>query len=121
MDAHQLLNDFQARGIRLVPEGGNLVVEPAERLSDTDRAAIRQAKPDLLRILLPVPARIIEATFVPVSAPAPGSTAAEFPPCPECGSARYWLASGGRVLCGTKQCASAQRFQLIALEFHVVN
>lgn len=120
MDAHQLLNDFRARGIRVVPEGGNLAVEPAERLSDADRAAIRQAKPELLRILAPVSGHIIEATLAPASAP-PSNKTAEFPPCPACGSVRYWLASGGRVLCGTKQCASALRFQLIALEFHAVN
>jgi hypothetical protein len=53
MDAHQLLTDFQARGIRLIPEGGNLAVEPAERLSDADRVAIRANKPELLRILAP--------------------------------------------------------------------
>jgi hypothetical protein len=63
--------------------------------------------------------RIIEATFTPASTPT--YSAAEFPPCPACGQVRYWLASGGRVLCGTKQCASALRFQLIALEFHAVN
>ena len=43
MDAHQLLTDFQARGIRLTPEGDKLAVEPASRLSDADRAAIRNA------------------------------------------------------------------------------
>ena len=119
MDAHQLLSDFRARGIRLVTEGGKLAVEPAERLSDADRVAIRQAKPELLRILAPMFERIIDATFTPASAPT--CNAAEFPSCPVCGQVRYWLASGGRVLCGTKTCASAQRFQLIALKFHAVN
>jgi hypothetical protein len=120
MDAHQLLRDFRARGIRLVPEGGKLAVEPAELLSDADRAAIRQAKPDLLRILAPAFERIIiDATFTPANVTT--YNAAEFPSCPVCGQVRYWLASGGRVLCGTKTCASAQRFQLIALEFHAVN
>jgi tubulysin polyketide synthase-like protein len=122
MNARQLLNDLQSRGLRLVPEGGNLAVEPAERLSDADRAAIRQAKPELLRILTPAPECIIEATFTLASAPPiPEYNAAEFPPCPVCGQVRYWLASGGRVLCGTKRCASALRFQLLALEFHQVN
>jgi hypothetical protein len=51
MDAHKLLSDFQARGIKLFPEGGNLAVEPASRLSDADRVAIRANKPELLRIL----------------------------------------------------------------------
>ena len=120
MDAHQLLNGFQARGIRLIREGGNLAVEPAERLSDADRVAIQQAKSELLRILAPEPDRIIEATLAPASEPPP-YRAIEFPPCPVCGSVRYWLASGGRVLCGTKRCASALRFQLVALQFHAVN
>lgn len=70
-------------------------------------------------VVAPEPERIIEATFTTAGAPAHG--AAEFPPCPVCGQVRYWLASGGRVLCGTKQCASALRFQLIALQFHAVN
>jgi hypothetical protein len=65
---------------------------------------------------------IIEATFTAAPAQSPEATVApEFPRCPVCGQVRYWLASGGRVLCGTKQCASALRFQLIALEFHAVN
>jgi len=119
MDAQELLSNFRTRGIRLIPEGCSLAVEPASRLSDADRAAIRRAKPELLRILAPRSERVIEATFTPVSAPT--YNGAEFPPCPVCGQVRYWLASSGRVLCGTKQCASALRFQLIALEFHAVN
>lgn len=51
MDAHQLLIDLRARGIRLSPEG-NIAVEPKELLSDADRAAIRQAKSELLQILM---------------------------------------------------------------------
>src|ERR1700730_17092501 len=109
MDARALIEDFSRRGIRLIPNPPRLTVEPASRLSDADRAAIRASKPELLRILAGVrPSAIIEATCRTASAP---STAGpiEFPACPVCGSVRYWLASGGRVLCGTKQCASAQR------------
>src|SRR5271170_1993717 len=51
MDAHMLLANLQARGIRLIPEGGKLVVEPASRLSDVGRFAIRQSEPELHRIL----------------------------------------------------------------------
>src|SRR5271166_2954516 len=47
------------------------------------------------------PERIIEAILAPATGPAPAYRAVEFPPCPVCGSVRYWLASGGRVLCGT--------------------
>lgn len=119
MDARQLLNDFRARGIHVVPEGGNLAVEPAEQLSDADRAEIRLAKPELLRILASRPERIIEATFTPADASL--YSRVEFPPCPSCGQVRYWLAPGGRVLCGTKQCASALRFQIVTLEFRATN
>jgi len=52
MDAAQtLIADFRKRGIRLMPDGDSLIVEPASRLSDADRAAIRQYKPLLLVLL----------------------------------------------------------------------
>ncbi len=51
MDARQLLIDFHARGIRLIPEGDRLAVEPASLLSDADRAAIRASKVELMRLL----------------------------------------------------------------------
>jgi hypothetical protein len=122
MDAHRLLDDFQARGIRLIPEGGNLAVEPASRLSDADRAAIRACKPELLRILAGVrPSAIIEATFRIASAPSSDSAVApDFPPCPECGATRYWI-SLGMLRCGSRACASAPRFVLTSLAFHAIN
>jgi hypothetical protein len=51
MDARVLLADLHSRGIRLIPDGKKLWAEPAERLSDTDRIAIRQSKADLMSIL----------------------------------------------------------------------
>lgn len=51
MDAHTLLSNLRNRGIRLTGDGEKLTAEPASRLSDSDRAAIRQSKSDLLRIL----------------------------------------------------------------------
>jgi hypothetical protein len=88
---------------------------------DTCRDSARESVPSTSneRDAVGQPERIIEATFT--TAPTPAYSAAEFPPCPVCGSVRYWLAFGGRVLCGTKECKSAQRFQLIALEFRHVN
>ena len=118
MDAHQLLSDFQARGIRLTPEGGKLAVEPAERLSEADRVAIRQAKRELLRILAPEPSHVIEATFRSAADEAARQPSAivdhQFPPCPECGSRRYWI-SRGKVICGSKACYSAVRFILTSI------
>jgi hypothetical protein len=51
MDAHTLLSNLRNRGIRLTGDGEKLTAEPASRLSDSDRVAIRQSKSDLLRIL----------------------------------------------------------------------
>jgi hypothetical protein len=44
----------------------------------------------------------------------------EFPPCPKCGSTRYWI-SRGKVLCGSRTCYSAVRFILTKLEYHQVH
>ena len=51
MDAVMLLSDFRRRGIALVANGEKLTVRPVSRLTDADRAAIRSAKADLLRLL----------------------------------------------------------------------
>jgi hypothetical protein len=51
MDARVLLADLHSRGIRLIPDGEKLWAEPAERLSDADRIAIRQSKAELMSIL----------------------------------------------------------------------
>jgi hypothetical protein len=51
MNAHTLLSDFRSRGIALIPNGEKLTVEPASRLTDADRAAIRAAKAELLAVL----------------------------------------------------------------------
>ena len=50
-DAELLLTDFAARGIRLFPAGDNIIAEPASRLTDADRQAIRANKNDLIAYL----------------------------------------------------------------------
>jgi hypothetical protein len=70
----------------------------------------------------PERAEIIEVTLRTASpGPSERTEAPSFPACPACGQTRYWLASGGRVLCGSKYCASAYRFQIVALEFHRIH
>jgi hypothetical protein len=66
MEAVGLITDLWKRGIRLSPDGEDddkLWVEPASKLTDEDRRAIRSLKPELMRILradvLPDPDRII--------------------------------------------------------------
>jgi hypothetical protein len=70
----------------------------------------------------PRPARaVIEATFKPTvetaTTPSSGPT---FPPCPGCGGVRYWI-SHAKVMCGSRACYGAIRFQLLKIEFHPVN
>jgi hypothetical protein len=52
MDAYVLFTDLRRRGLNLALEGDDrIVVSPSTLLTDEDRVAIRQSKPDLLRIL----------------------------------------------------------------------
>jgi hypothetical protein len=123
MDAYTLLSDFRSRGIALIPNGEKLTAEPASRLSDADRAAIRQSKRELLRILSQssgATEHVIEATFRDATTTMPDQAISpEFPPCPVCGATRYWICRG-MVLCGSKRCGSAARFVLTSIEFRAV-
>lgn len=48
----ELLNSLQRRGVRIeAADADRLLVQPANRLTDADREAIRSLKPDLLRLL----------------------------------------------------------------------
>jgi hypothetical protein len=51
MTPSELLINLRSRGIRVTPSGGYLVIEPSELLTDTDRDALRAAKPQLLEML----------------------------------------------------------------------
>jgi len=51
MDAQALIANLSRRGIRLIPNPPKLSVEPASKLTDQDREAIRTAKPELLALL----------------------------------------------------------------------
>lgn len=65
---------------------------------------------------------VIEATLRPANPKlSKNIDARSFPVCTTCGQTRYWLASGGRVLCGSKRCASAPRFQIVELRFHSIH
>lgn len=121
MDAYVLLSNFRTRGITLIPNGEKLTAEPASRLSDADRAAIRESKRDLLRLLSQseAPEPVIEATFRAAKATiAEQLINPEFPGCPECKMARYWIAPSGKVVCG--KCGQT-RFLLTSITYHVVN
>ena len=62
MTPQALLDTLAARGVRLLLDGDGLVVKPASKLTDADRQAIRNHKPELLRLLL---LDHIEATWKP--------------------------------------------------------
>ena len=52
LNAAELLAALKRRGLLVDPkEGGKIIVQPADRLTDADRKAIRALKPDLLRLL----------------------------------------------------------------------
>jgi len=52
LNAAELLAALKRRGLLVNPkDGGKIIVQPADRLTDADRKAIRALKPDLLRLL----------------------------------------------------------------------
>ena len=51
MDATALITNLTSRGIRLTPDGGGFIVEPASKLTPVDREQLRQHKADLLPLL----------------------------------------------------------------------
>jgi tubulysin polyketide synthase-like protein len=110
MNAQEILAQVHRLDAELIVVDGKLKASPPGVLPPELKAAIRDRAAEIkthLRaeqdpsVAEPEAERIIEATFSPVSAP-PAYKTAEFPPCPVCGHVRYWLASDGRVLCGTR-------------------
>jgi SOS-response transcriptional repressor LexA len=51
MNAQSLIETLSEKGVRLIPDGDGLVVEPASRLTDAEREAIRAHKAELLQQL----------------------------------------------------------------------
>ena len=51
MGAHDLLADLADVGVTVTVDAGRLVICPASRLTDPMRAALREAKPELLVLL----------------------------------------------------------------------
>jgi hypothetical protein len=51
MTAESVLQDLSRRGIELIPDGDAILVRPASLITDSDRAAIRAAKSELLKLL----------------------------------------------------------------------
>lgn len=51
MGARELLSDLAGAGLSIKADGGRLVICPASRLTDPMRAALREAKPELLALL----------------------------------------------------------------------
>lgn len=51
MHAVELIENLGRRGIRLIADGDGIIVEPSRLLTDTDRAAIRAHKAELMALL----------------------------------------------------------------------
>ncbi len=52
MGARELLSDLAGAGLSVKADGDRLVIRPASKLTDPMRAALRDAKPELLALLL---------------------------------------------------------------------
>lgn len=50
-DARELLDELHGAGFSMTAEAGRLLVRPASKLTDAQRAAVRDAKPQLLALL----------------------------------------------------------------------
>ena len=61
MGARELLHDLTGAGFSLVADGDKLVIRPASKLTDELRAAVRQAKPELMDLLTERPYRLSRA------------------------------------------------------------
>jgi hypothetical protein len=51
MGAPDILQALEARGVRLLADGGHLVVTPKGSITDDEREQLRAAKPELLHVL----------------------------------------------------------------------
>lgn len=51
MAGRALLSELADAGVSVTADGESLVIRPASKLTDSMRAALREAKPDLLRML----------------------------------------------------------------------
>ncbi len=50
IDAETLLSSLSARGIEVAVKGENLLIEPASKLTDEDRAALRENKAEIIAL-----------------------------------------------------------------------
>lgn len=64
MSARDLLADLTAAGFELTAQGGSLVVSPASRLTDAQRAAVRTHRTDLLALVADRDAAAVHAARV---------------------------------------------------------
>jgi virulence-associated protein VagC len=69
MGARELLHELADAGFTVEAEGDKLVIRPASKLTDDQRAAVRAAKPDLLALLAEPEPTATAATAAPVDAP----------------------------------------------------
>lgn len=77
MGTRDLLNSLAGAGLTVVADGGRLIVRPASKLTDPLREAVRNAKPELLRLL--AEARPIDPIMADGAMAAPLSQAAARP------------------------------------------
>lgn len=122
IDAVSLVDSLRRRDIRLIPDPPKLIVEPASKLTDADREAIRTHKPELLRLLAyaepeaPEPERnrwprrplpptslrrcgALICRTCHVHSPTLHRTGCAFPRFDPCHSRWFWLSPHGAIKC----------------------
>jgi hypothetical protein len=89
--------------------------DPYAALANSEVAPAKPAK--AAKVEAPPHVSVVELVFVePREKVTP--LRPEFPPCPSCSSARYWITAGGKVVCGT---CGVTRFMLAAISYHPVS
>jgi len=143
MIAREIIEGYSRFGLRLSVHNGRLQIDPKPlpppetappelrhlaRLFKQHREEVIQLlqseRPDMSNTPDMSKSGVVEATFRPTVElvyPEPGPAIRpvnpEFPRCPECGTARYWITPTGKVVCGS--CGQV-RLVLTAIEYHAL-
>ena len=121
-DVVNLISSFAERGIKLLPDGDGLIVEPASKLTDADERIIRTWKPQLLEYLTRAPERdrwpecarppmplrrcgALVCRTCHAHGPSPHRVDCPLPRFDPCHSRWFWLSPHGAIKCVA--CAAA--------------
>jgi tubulysin polyketide synthase-like protein len=127
-EIESLISTFTRRGIKLIPDGDGLIVEPASKLTDADERTIRTWKSHLLEFLSRAPERnrwpeqarppmpllrcgALVCRACHIHSPSSHKADCTTPRFHPCGSRWYWLSPHGAIKCVA--CASPTDLSLV--------